>query len=185
MRILSLILLCFSLAFANVSYAQSHNVDCPMAQGISMATMDYADMPDCCNDAETAAKSGESCKAEQGCSIPNLIIFPSIPSWNFVSAGMSSTLTNIPFEPNLAPNDLWRPPTLSWSCYFRSVSSYDFVLCLKHLRCMWCNVNDFFGSSSCQTNLSEPLCSKDIRHNNGEFIGHTLLHYWLPVLHLQ
>ena len=113
MRIVSLLLLCFSLAFANVSYAQNHEKNCPMEQDGSMSNMDHANMPDCCNDAETAAKSGESCKAEQGCSIPNLIIFPSIPSWNFVSAGMSSTLTNIPFEPNLAPNDLWRPPTLS------------------------------------------------------------------------
>lgn len=56
MRIVSLLLLCFSLAFANVSYAQNHEKNCPMEQDGSMSNMDHANMPDCCNDAETAAK---------------------------------------------------------------------------------------------------------------------------------
>jgi len=113
MRILSLLLLCFSLAFANVSYAHSLNLDCPMEKGTSMGTIDHATLSGCCNDAATAAKTGDACKANQVCSTPNLIIFPSIPSLDFVSTDMSLTLRSIPFVLSLAPTTPWRPPTLS------------------------------------------------------------------------
>ena len=171
MRIVSLLLLCFSLAFANVSYAQSHEMNCPMEQGDSMSNMDHADMPDCCNDAATAAKTGESCKADQDCSISNIVMFFSVPSWNFVSTDRLLARASITFVPTLAPTDLWRPPTLSWSHYSRSVSSCNLIPCLKHLRCICCNAIEFIGSSLCQTYLSEPLCSKVIRHQYGEFTG--------------
>lgn len=113
MRIVSLLLLCFSLAFANVGYAQNHEKNCPMEQGGSMNNMDHADMPDCCNDAATAAKTGKSCKADQDCSISNVVILFSVPSWNFVSTDRRLARANIAFVPTLAPTDLWRPPTLS------------------------------------------------------------------------
>ena len=113
MRIVSLILLCFSLAFANVSYAQNHEKSCPMEQDGSMSTMNHAEMPVCCNDAETAAKTGKACKAEQNCSISNVVILFSVPTWNFVSTDRRLARTPIQSLPNLAPTDLWRPPTLS------------------------------------------------------------------------
>jgi hypothetical protein len=113
MRIVSLLLLCFSLAFANVSYAQNHEKNCPIEQDGSMSNMDHANMPDCCNDAETAAKTGKSCKADQDCSISNVVILFSVPSWNFVSTDRRLARASIPFVPTLAPTDLWRPPTLS------------------------------------------------------------------------
>ena len=104
MRIVSLLLLCFSLAFANVSYAQNHEKNCPMEQDGSMSNMVHANMPDCCNDAETAAKTGKTC---------NVVLFFSVPSWNFVSTDRRLVRAGIPFVPILAPADLWRPPTLS------------------------------------------------------------------------
>lgn len=61
-----------------------------MEQDGSMSNMDHANMPDCCNDAETAAKTGKSCKADQNCSISNVVIlflfhhgtpFPLIGVW--------------------------------------------------------------------------------------------------------
>ena len=113
MRIVHLLLLCLSLAFANGSYAQNHEENCPMQQDGSMATMNHADMPDCCNDAATAAKTGEFCKAEQDCSISNVVLLFSVPSWNFVSTDRRLVRAGIPFVPTLAPADLWRPPTLS------------------------------------------------------------------------
>ncbi|HSG93268.1 MAG TPA: hypothetical protein VK999_06090 [Methylotenera sp.] len=78
-----------------------------------MATMNHADMPDCCNDAETAAKTGESCKPGQDCSISNVVILFSVPSWNLVSTDRRFAQVRIKFVPSLAPTDLWRPPTLS------------------------------------------------------------------------
>ena len=105
MRIVSLLLLCFSLAFANVSYAQNHEKNCPMEQDGSMSNMDHANMPDCCNDAETAA--------DQNCSISNVVILFSVPSWNSVSTDRRLARASIPFVPTLAPTGLWRPPTLS------------------------------------------------------------------------
>lgn len=113
MRIINLLFLCFVLASANASYAHSYETNCPMEKDGSMATMDHADMPDCCNDAATAAQTGESCKADQDCSISNVVLFFSVPSWNFVSTDRRLARANIPFVPILAPNDLWRPPTLS------------------------------------------------------------------------
>jgi hypothetical protein len=113
MRIVNLLILCFALAFANVSYAQNHEKNCPMEQNGSMATMNHADMPDCCNDAETAAKTGEFCKADQDCSISNVVLFFSVSSWNFASTDRCLARASIAFVPTLAPTDLWRPPTLS------------------------------------------------------------------------
>lgn len=110
---MNLLLLCLSLAFANVSYAHSNETNCPMEQGGSMATMNHADMPDCCNDAATAAKTGESCKAGQDCSISNVVLFFSVPSWNLVSTDRRMAQASITFVPTSAPTDLWRPPTLS------------------------------------------------------------------------
>ncbi len=113
MRIINLLFLCFALAFANASYAHSYETNCPMEKDGRMATMDHVGMPDCCNDAATAAKTGESCKAGQDCSISNVVMFFSDPSWNLVSTDRRLAPTNIPFVPTLAPTDLWRPPTLS------------------------------------------------------------------------
>lgn len=113
MRVLNLLFICFTLAFANVSYAHSYEKNCPMEQDGSMATMDHADTPDCCNDAATAAKTGESCKADQDCSISNVVLFFSVPSWNHVSTDRLLAQATIPFVPTFTPTDLWRPPTLS------------------------------------------------------------------------
>lgn len=182
MRIFGLLLLCFSLAFANVSYAQSHEINCPMSQGDSMGPMVHADKSDCCNDFDSAAKTGDTCKSNKSCSSSQLVIFATTASWNLVSIHQDRALSSTPFMPYLAPTDLWRPPTLSWSHYLRSVSSWNLVLCLKHLRCLCSNAFDYIGSSSWHTLLSELLCSKAIRHQSGEFIGLALLHYWMPVL---
>jgi len=113
MRIINLFFLCFALAFANASYAHSYETNCPMEEDGSMATMDHADMPDCCNDAVMAAKTGQSCKADQDCSISNVVNLFSVPSWNFVFTDRRLARAGIPFVPTLAPTDLWRPPTLS------------------------------------------------------------------------
>ncbi|WP_339778707.1 hypothetical protein [uncultured Methylophaga sp.] len=78
-----------------------------------MSNMVHANMPDCCNDAETAAKTGKTCKADKDCSISNVVILFSVPSWNFVSTDRRLVRAGIPFVPILAPADLWRPPTLS------------------------------------------------------------------------
>lgn len=170
MRIVSLLLLCFSLAFANVSYAQNHEKNCPIEQDGSMSNMDHANMPDCCNDAETAAKTGKSCKADQDCSISNVVIL------FLFHHGTSFSLIGVWHERVYRLCLPWRLLTfasanLKLIPFFRSVSSCDLSPCLKHLRCICCNASEFIGSSLCQTYLPEPLCSKVIRHQSGEFTG--------------
>ncbi len=113
MRIVSLLLICFYLAFVNVSYAHSYASNCPMGQAEKMGAMEHTSMADCCNDADTFAKTGEPCKKAQSCSVSPLVIFFADPSWRFISIYRSAVIVTTTAVPTLAPNVLWRPPTLS------------------------------------------------------------------------
>lgn len=114
MRVVTLLFLCLSLALVNVGYAHSYNTSCPMENnGGGMGDMEHNISADCCNDAETAAKTGELCKADQNCSVSPLVIFSSAPTYSHISTIRNTALNIIPRVPDSSPSDLWRPPTLS------------------------------------------------------------------------
>ena len=84
-----------------------------MEQGEDMAAMGHAAMADCCNDAETAAKTGKQCKTNQSCSASPLVMIFSAPTWHFVATDRNAALNTTVSVPTVTPTDLWRPPTLS------------------------------------------------------------------------
>lgn len=115
MRIVTLLFLCFSLAFVNVSYAQSYDKSCPMQHDSAMETMqmDPAMIADCCHDAGTTSITGKLCKTEQGCSVSTLVLFFPVPSLNFFTTDHNTPPVLSVSVPDSSPADLWRPPTLS------------------------------------------------------------------------
>lgn len=114
MRVIRFLFLCFTIAFANVGYAHDYEAHCPMEQAAHMDGMDHSIAgADCCNDAETAAKTGNPCKTYKNCSVSTLVIFSSSPSLKHFSIKVGSTLTGIPSLPASIPFSVWRPPTIS------------------------------------------------------------------------
>ncbi|KKN38725.1 hypothetical protein LCGC14_0750560 [marine sediment metagenome] len=110
MRTISLIFLCITVAFANVSYAHAYNPPCPMKQSAYMNGMD-----DCCNDAETAKTTGNPCKTNQNCSAysPVVVVFFSSSSLRHIPTDESASLRSFFPLPSSIPVSVWRPPTIS------------------------------------------------------------------------
>lgn len=79
LRVLLFLLLAIAVPVQGYAHFALFAVPCPMQSGpmqsdamqdesmMSMADMADATMPDCCNDAETAEKTGQACKAGQLC----------------------------------------------------------------------------------------------------------------------
>lgn len=115
MRRLRLILfVCLSLVIPLQGLAQFTQLQapCPMKQGMDNPTADTGSLHDCCNDAETAAKTGQPCKTAQPCSTSGQFMPFSAPEdWYQPPADavryphLADSL--FPYD----PADLWRPPT--------------------------------------------------------------------------
>ena len=81
------------------------------------ATVQAESLPDgrheCCNDAETSAKTGKLCKAGQECNLSQLFTVVSLrPPGHQPVAALPVSPGN-PFPPSFNPSDIWRPPALS------------------------------------------------------------------------
>ena len=116
MRAYLILLLCFIVAFQVSGNVRALELPCPMnhAGGQTDAVSESVHMArDCCNDAETAAKTGKLCKAEIPCSGSSAGLPPSRhepQSTAQVSDLVSALTTQItPFN----PADIWRPPSFS------------------------------------------------------------------------
>ncbi|OZA27895.1 MAG: hypothetical protein B7X93_08315 [Hydrogenophilales bacterium 17-61-9] len=99
-----------SIALPLQGYAQFvvPKVPCPMEP---MAMMDADAMHDCCNDAETATKTGKPCKSAQFCSsVGQFLPFPENEGLPQSQAASSwySRLADIAFT--FDPTATWRPP---------------------------------------------------------------------------
>jgi hypothetical protein len=115
MRIVKILFLCFSLAFASVGYAYNFDTDCPMQQQVETSNVEHTNMDDCCNDVDFARATGEVCKSGQSCgfSASPLVVISSSPSWNTAPLSKSSEPASIELVPDSSPSDLWRPPTFN------------------------------------------------------------------------
>jgi hypothetical protein len=115
MRVVCLILLCLTVGLQSPVQARAAKSPCPMEQsGLPVAA--DASMPmqdDCCNDAETVAKTGKLCKTGMECqsSSPCLLVSP---SYGYVSQ-FASQLPRIAerVRPADSPASVWRPPALN------------------------------------------------------------------------
>ena len=114
MRIPVYLLLCLVVAFQGIAGAHAMPKRCPMdhAVGLSM-TADvtlHADM-DCCNDPETAARTGKLCKSDTSCTSPGACVLPSfrVSIAPDPASDPASPLISPPVSPDLS--SVWRPPS--------------------------------------------------------------------------
>lgn len=85
-----------------------------MEQSVPQALSVMADMThDCCNDADTAAKTGHACKTGQECNLTQACM--ALPL--LFGAGLPAAAYSVPppQDPlwSFDPTSVWRPPTLS------------------------------------------------------------------------
>lgn len=115
MRVLLAFLLCLAIplqGFANTHVFASQ--PCPMEQSVHQAMSVMANMNhDCCNDEDTAAKTGHACKTGQECSLTQACM--ALPV--IFSAGLPTATYAVPPPRDrlwsFDPTSVWRPPTLS------------------------------------------------------------------------
>ena len=113
MRAFLTFLLCFALALHGNANAHVFKQPCPMEQGASIEMdMSGAD-GDCCNDADTAAKTGKLCKTGQSCSVPVVFVTASLPLQEPILGSPCLIPTARLVTASFDPPALWRPPTLS------------------------------------------------------------------------
>lgn len=114
MRAFLAFFLCLTVAFQGIANAHVFKHPCPMEQGAQVMMMDALDgADDCCNDAETAAKTGKLCKTGQAgnLSSPFAVTSFQAPMQLPVSSPLvpMAKFTPLSFD----PSGVWRPPTIS------------------------------------------------------------------------
>lgn len=121
MRRWILSLLLFALPLQALAVAWLSAPPCPMeamamTQGmmntLSASDLAPADVPDCCNDADTFAITGKACKAAQECGAtslaPSLLASAQPQRWLAPALEPGAALT-VPLPPDLVARP-WRPP---------------------------------------------------------------------------
>ena len=110
-RPLLLALLSFAISIQGYAHIALPERPCPMHQPDALATITLSAAHDCCNDADTFAKTGKACKTGQecpaGCSGP-------ITSFQTVSIAPVAALRLVSRPQarlDFAPAGVWRPPT--------------------------------------------------------------------------
>ncbi|MDZ7892154.1 MAG: hypothetical protein U5L73_10415 [Rhodoferax sp.] len=117
MRILLALLLCFVVAFQGSVNAYAFQSHCPMdhAGGESAfvgESVQAAD--DCCNDAETAAKTGKLCKTDSPCSTSGACVPPMLHAHlPLAPASQDLAPASTALIASFDPSGIWRPPSLS------------------------------------------------------------------------
>jgi hypothetical protein len=96
------------------SYALAQQKPCPMEQAVAQQVFDdMGSAHDCCNDADTAAQTGDPCKPSQDCQLsqtsglPPGLELPVSPATSALAAPPPGRL------PSFDPSSVWRPPTRS------------------------------------------------------------------------
>lgn len=116
MRIFLALLLCFVVAFQGSVNAHAFQMPCPMDHdgSTSMSVDDSAQATgDCCNDAETAAKTGKLCKTDTPCGSSSACVLPSFHE-HIPSAQASHPVSALDaLIATFDPSGVWRPPSLS------------------------------------------------------------------------
>lgn len=112
MRTLLLLILCLAIPLQGFAAMVALEPPCPM-EATAAGSMDASDSMahDCCNDADTVAKTGKLCKMGQECpSGGQYLLFPPVVlAVAPVTVDRFSLITH--FIPTLSPAGLWRPPT--------------------------------------------------------------------------
>lgn len=113
MRAYLALMLCFMIAFQGVANANVFKQPCPMQQGMEhMASDATVGAGSCCNDADTAAKTGKLCKTGQECSLSTSAIM-SLQTTLLDPMSSPQVVTTLFMTPALHPSAVWRPPSFS------------------------------------------------------------------------
>ncbi len=115
MRVFWTWFLCLIVAFQSSAGAHAFPTPCPMEQdgrpsvSVQMATQAVGD---CCNDAETALKTGKVCKTDTQCGSSSAFVH-AIQAYRAVAQASDSWSALTALIATLDPSSVWRPPTLS------------------------------------------------------------------------
>lgn len=114
MRALLAFLLCLAVAFQGIASAYAFKHPCPMEQGAQVMMMDAMnDTGDCCNDADTFAKTGKLCKTGQTGNLSSSWAVTSVEAPMQISVSSCLVTTTGFMPPSSDPSAVWRPPTIS------------------------------------------------------------------------
>lgn len=118
-RLFLLTLLCLAIPLQGMASVHMLAAPCPMEQSDGMAQMEMSEMDqqtasaadhDCCNDAETTAKTGKMCKTGQDC--PVSAQYPaSLPPSPHLAVELSTQyLALVLSVRSFDASSVWRPP---------------------------------------------------------------------------
>jgi hypothetical protein len=113
-RTIVLLVVCLTLALHGTVQARGVHKPCPMGQSEHAATAD-ATAPaqeDCCDDADTAAKTGKPCKTCAECQAPNPGALAAQSHPRIAPALPHPKRTIEALIPADNPAGVWRPPAL-------------------------------------------------------------------------
>lgn len=114
MRAFTVLLFCLSIAFQGMVGTHVFEEPCPIEQGMHAGVMgDSGGAGDCCNDAETAAKTGKLCKTGQQCSLSQVFTLASRQLPDQRPLAITPRVAGKLFSPSFNLSDIWRPPSLS------------------------------------------------------------------------
>jgi hypothetical protein len=118
-RLFLLTLLCLAIPLQGMAGVRMLSEPCPMEQSEHMAHMQMSDMDqqtvnmtehDCCNDADTAAKTGKMCKTGDHCPF-SAQYPPSVVSSFFLSVEQNTLYPSLVLTVrSFDANSVWRPP---------------------------------------------------------------------------
>jgi len=116
LRTLLVCLLLVSLPLQAMTPKETNRAPCPMAHAMGSMAMDAdhgtmpQQTPDCCEDAETLARTGQLCKPGQDCQASQLSIPLQQPVTGPHAVAPPAQQAPPPIWSPLALNAIWRPP---------------------------------------------------------------------------
>ena len=111
MRALLVFWMCLAFTFQGLAGTRIFEPTCPMQPDMA-SVMTMADARgDCCNDAETAASTGQLCKIGQVCPSPFATGITGLSLASSATAASAPDATALAFALSTDPSGVWRPPT--------------------------------------------------------------------------
>lgn len=81
-----------------------------MAEMLASGELAAADLPDCCNDADTFAKTGKACKPGQECSVGSFAMPAAVLPWRSLPPAVEPVARLMVLMPPDIVALPWRPP---------------------------------------------------------------------------
>lgn len=112
-RLLWLLLICIAIPLQGWAATPWHVQPCPMTASAASAetgAVEHAETHDCCNDAESLARTGQPCKAGQDCPAPPLYTTPDSAAARHAPLPGAAPVWAELLAPGRVSVAIWRPP---------------------------------------------------------------------------